>query len=76
LRETGLGQGGSELAMPLFAFNLGVEAGQLAVAALVVPVLLLLRRNATVGRRVATGVSMVVIAVSCYWLVQRVFFTA
>ena len=76
LRETGLGQSGSELALPLFAFNLGVEAGQLAVAALVVPVLLLLRRNDSVVRRVATFVSVVVIVISSYWLVQRVFFTS
>ena len=35
LRDLGLGSDGRGVAWPLFAFNLGVELGQLAVAALV-----------------------------------------
>jgi len=44
LRETALAARGVELAAPLLAFNLGVEAGQLAVAAVLVPLLFALRK--------------------------------
>lgn len=44
LRETGLAQAGVSMAMPLFSFNLGVEAGQLIVAAVFLPALFLMRR--------------------------------
>lgn len=73
LRETGVGLGGADIALPLFAFNLGVELGQLAVAALVVPVLLWLRNKTTVAPRVTMALSGVVIAISAWWFVQRVF---
>ena len=44
LREIGVGANGSGLALPLFSFNLGVELGQLAIAAVVLPLLWPLRR--------------------------------
>jgi hydrogenase/urease accessory protein HupE len=37
LRDLGVGTDGATVAVPLLSFNLGVEAGQLAVAALVLP---------------------------------------
>ena len=70
LRDTGLAQAGS-IAMPLFAFNLGVEAGQLLVAAVVVPILLLLRRTAAFERYGRPAVSVLVILISTYWLLER-----
>lgn len=75
LRETGLGHTGSEIALPLFSFNLGVEAGQLAVAAVVVPLLFLGRRSSGFVRWGTPTISMLVIALSAYWLLQRLFFT-
>ncbi|MBL9202016.1 MAG: HupE/UreJ family protein, partial [Opitutaceae bacterium] len=39
LRELGLGAGGQGIALPLLTFNLGVEAGQIAIAAVVLPLL-------------------------------------
>ena len=74
LRETGLGRTGSEIALPLFSFNIGVEAGQLAVAAVVVPLLFLCRRSPGYVRWGPPAISMVVIALSAYWLLQRIFF--
>jgi hydrogenase/urease accessory protein HupE len=73
LRETGLAHGGAELARDLFAFNLGVETGQLAVAAVVVPILFLLRQWGWFARSGAKWLSTAVIFLACYWFVQRVF---
>lgn len=73
LRETlAAGSGsGSGIVVPLMGFNLGVEAGQLLVAALVVPLLLLLRRHARFERYGVPALSAVVIVVSTLWLWQR-----
>jgi hydrogenase/urease accessory protein HupE len=73
LRDTGLAHGGAELARDLFAFNLGVETGQLAVAAVVVPILFLLRRWNWFARCGTKWLSAVVILVAGYWFLQRVF---
>jgi hypothetical protein len=75
LRETGLGQG-LGIVKPLCGFNLGVEAGQLAVAAVVVPLLFALRRWPVFQRYGTPGLSAVVFALGGWWLVQRVFFPA
>jgi HupE / UreJ protein len=37
LQDLGIGAGGGPAAIPLLSFNLGVEAGQLAIVALVLP---------------------------------------
>ena len=50
LRESGLGGTGPEIFPPLFAFNLGVEIGQLTVAAFLLPSLLWLNQWRWFGR--------------------------
>ena len=74
LRETGLGGNGAAIVMPLFSFNLGVEIGQLAVAAVVVPLLFALRRWPMFARFGTPALSSMVIALSSYWLLERTFF--
>lgn len=76
LRETGLGRAGADIVMPLFSFNLGVEAGQIAVAAVVIPILLALRKQAWFERRGVAALSVLIILISGYWLAQRVFFAS
>ena len=71
LRESGLGGTGSEIALPLFAFNLGVEIGQLTVAAFVLPLLLALNRWPWFARYGARMISAVVMVVAACWLWQR-----
>jgi len=73
LRETGLGQTAGSIALPLFSFNLGVEAGQLAVATVVLPMLFLIRPWRPFARFGVPAVLMAVILVSGYWLVERTF---
>jgi hydrogenase/urease accessory protein HupE len=73
LREVGLPP--RALGWSLFAFNLGVEAGQLAVVVTVASALAGLRaRSEAAARRLAFAGSIVVIAAGAFWFVQRVFF--
>ena len=63
------------LGWSLFAFNLGVEIGQLVVVVAVATALAAVRaRSETAGRRLAFAGSVGVIAAGTFWFVQRVFF--
>lgn len=74
LREAGLGSSGSSLLAPLFSFNLGVEVGQVAVAAVVLPLLWRLRRWPAFDQRGHVFISALVILAGAYWLLRRLFF--
>jgi hypothetical protein len=74
LKDVGLGANGGSVLMPLFSFNLGVEIGQLAVAAVVLPLLWRLRKVPTFERYGVTVISVLVAVAGFYWLVQRLFF--
>ena len=75
LKEFGLPQ--AALGWSLFAFNLGVEIGQLMIVAVVAGVLLLVRRRSpALARQLALAGSIAVILAGAYWFVQRVFFPA
>lgn len=71
LRDLGLGQGGLGLAGPLAGFNLGVEAGQLAVAAVILPVFGVLRKRPAFEKRWMPALSAVVVLVGLFWLIER-----
>jgi hydrogenase/urease accessory protein HupE len=70
LKEIGLGTGSALLA-PLFSFNLGVEIGQIAVAVILLPLLLRLRRSADFVRYGLPAASVVVVLLGTYWLLER-----
>jgi hypothetical protein len=74
LRDLGIGAQGEGVAMPLLAFNLGVELGQLALAALALPVIWKLRQQAWFPRRVVPAVSAIVTLTGAGWFIQRVWF--
>lgn len=74
LREAGLGSKGLALAKPLFAFNLGVEAGQLLVAALFLPLLFRLLQAKSFERYGIPAISTLILALGSFWLVQRLLF--
>lgn len=60
--------------LALLLFNLGVEAGQLLVLAVVLPVLLALARVPAWGRvRGARWISAAIVVAGLYWFVERVF---
>lgn len=72
LQELGVGTG-SEAALPLGFFNLGVEAGQVAVALVLWPVLQRLRASSVLmpSRLIPRACSCLVAACGAYWLVVR-----
>jgi hydrogenase/urease accessory protein HupE len=72
LKEFGLPQ--AALGWSLFAFNLGVEIGQLLIVAVAAGTLMLIRRSSESGaRRIAMAGSAAVIAAGVYWFIERVF---
>jgi hydrogenase/urease accessory protein HupE len=71
LKAAGLGSGGAALAIPLFGFNLGVEIGQIAVAAILLPIIFQLRRRPNFIRYGLPVASSVVVLLGGYWLLQR-----
>ncbi len=61
------------LALALLGFNVGVEAGQILVIALAVPLALWAQRRPW-EPRLARGLSVVVAVVGAVWFVERLFF--
>ena len=56
---------------PLLGFNLGVELGQLAVVALLLPAALSMRWLAAYRRWIVPGGSSAIAALATLWLVER-----
>ena len=75
LREAGIGSGTCGIILPLFSFNLGVELGQIMVAAAALPVIWKLRENPMFGARWAPACSAAVVSLGSFWFVQRVWMT-
>ena len=57
------------------SFNLGVEIGQVAIAALALPLIWRLREQPVFVRRWVPACSVVVAGLGAFWFVQRVWFT-
>lgn len=75
LKEVSHDLAGRALALPLFSFNLGVELGQIAVAAICLPLILLLRRSAKFERWGPPAISSLIVLAGGYWLLQRTVFS-
>jgi hypothetical protein len=71
LADLGLPQG--TLVLALLGFNVGVEAGQLAIVAVFLPLAFALRRSWLYRRGVLLGGSCVIAAIAAAWMVERVF---
>jgi hypothetical protein len=74
LREVGLGSTSMGVAWPLVKFSVGLETGQLVIAAILLKVLLWMRSAPTFEfeRRWVPAGSVAVAVVGTYWLVTRV----
>ena len=75
LREAGIGSGTGGILLPLFSFNLGVELGQIMVAAAALPIIWKLRENPMFIARWAPACSAAVVLLGSFWFVQRVWMT-
>lgn len=71
LKEKVGGMSGEKIVVPLVSFNLGVEVGQLAVAALVLPLIWWLRSQPGLRRSLVPSCSTLVVLAGAWWLVQR-----
>jgi hypothetical protein len=71
LHDLGLPAG--SLALSLFGFNLGVEAGQLAIVVVFLPLAFLLRSTWAYRRMLFAGGSVAIAAIAVVWLVERAF---
>jgi hydrogenase/urease accessory protein HupE len=75
LRDLGVGTGTQGIAMPLFTFNLGVELGQIMIAAIVLPIVWQLRKREWFVRRGVAALSVIVVCAGLYWLLERTVFS-
>jgi hypothetical protein len=69
-----LGLQGKHLLLALLGFNAGVELGQLAIVAIVVPLMYALRRTMMYRRLLMPVGATAVALVAAYWFVTRAFF--
>jgi len=73
LRELGVGSNGSAVAVPLLAFNCGVEIGQMMVAAIILPILWRFKDKPQFALRWAPAGSALVALAGGFWFVQRIW---
>ena len=71
LMELGFGSSPAEMAVALISFNLGVEAGQLAVAAAMLPLVWMMRSRALWQARLLPVCSVLIMIAGGYWLIER-----
>jgi hypothetical protein len=71
LRDLGLPSG--SLALSLVGFNVGVEAGQLAIVAAFLPCAYALRRTWTYRQIFLVGGSAMIVLIATAWFVERSF---
>ena len=74
LRELGLGANGTSVVLPLVSFNLGVELGQITLAAVVLPLIWQCRHSLAFVQRLTPIGSCVIALTGGYWLLQRTLF--
>lgn len=68
-----LGLPAGALLLALIGFNAGVEAGQLAIVGVFLPLAFVLRRSGFYQRGVVIGGSLLIAALASVWLAERVF---
>jgi hypothetical protein len=73
LRDMGVSARAGGVAMPLFSFNVGVELGQIAVAAIVLPIIWQLRKREFFLQRGVPACSVIVALAGAFWFVQRMW---
>ena len=71
LRDLGIGADAAGVSVPLACFNVGVEAGQLAVVVALWPILRALNGRPAWRLRLAPATSLAITAAGGYWLVER-----
>ncbi len=73
LREMGVANTGLKAALPLIAFNSGVEIGQLSIALIALPLIWIARRHAGFFRVAVPACSALIALAGGYWFFERIF---
>jgi len=73
LRGLGIASASGGIAVPLFSFNLGVEIGQVAVAAVLLPFIWQFSKRPDFALRWIPACSVVVALAGGYWFIARVW---
>jgi hydrogenase/urease accessory protein HupE len=71
LREMGISSIETGILVPLFSFNLGVELGQITVAAIVLPLVWWLHRQEKISKYLVPVGSVLTCLAGGYWLLER-----
>jgi hydrogenase/urease accessory protein HupE len=71
LQEMNISSGDTGILLPLLSFNLGIETGQIAVAAIVLPMIWWLNKQVETSEKFLRGGSVAVSLMGAFWLVER-----
>jgi len=71
LRELDIGSGDYGILVPLLSFNLGIETGQIAVAAIVLPLIWALNNRVETSHKFLTACSALISLMGVYWFLER-----
>ena len=71
LREMGISSLETGILVPLFSFNLGVELGQITVAAIVLPIVWWLHKKPAIEPYLTKVCSVIASLAGAYWLIER-----
>ena len=71
LKELEIARNASRAAVPLLSFNLGVELGQIAIAAAMLPLIWKLKQRPVFIKRYAPACSLLIALAGGYWLIER-----
>ena len=74
LRDLGIGGLGARAALPLLSFNLGVELAQIAIAALILPLVWRLEQHPSFTLKHVPALSLLITSAGIYWLLVRTLF--
>jgi len=71
LREMEIGNSDFGILLPLLSFNLGIETGQIAIAAIVLPIIWLLNSRVETAHKFLAACSVVISLMGAYWFLER-----
>ncbi len=71
LQEMEISSGNTGILMPLLSFNLGIEIGQISVAAIVLPLIWRLNNKPELAEKFLKICSLLISLVGAYWLLER-----
>jgi len=71
LQEMEISSGDTGILLPLLSFNLGIEIGQITVAAIVLPLIWRLNNKPAIAEKFLKVCSLLISLIGAYWLLER-----